>query len=97
MINMKVFVDKIQIIQPKSKRVAKHGDRWCHLWCEDGDEKYLHEIALKIGLKKEYFQQTKISHYDLTPSKRAKAIAAGAIERSTTEYLTRKIKGKIKS
>lgn len=41
----------------------------------------LHAIAEKIGLKRGWFQgQSTFAHYDLTASKRALAVAAGAVE-----------------
>jgi len=39
----------------------------------------LHQFARKIGLKKEWFQDKRIPHYDLTTTtKRLKAIGHGA-------------------
>lgn len=50
---------------------------WCHL-TTDGPIEELHAFAQKIGLKREWFQDGRIPHYDLRPSKRRKALAAGA-------------------
>lgn len=52
---------------------------WCHL-TTDGDIEELHEFAQRIGLKREWFQEhPRVPHYDLRPSMRRKALAAGAI------------------
>jgi hypothetical protein len=41
----------------------------------------LHEMADRIGLKRAWFQgESTFAHYDLTASKRALALAAGAVE-----------------
>ncbi len=51
----------------------------CHL-TTDGDLDELHAFAKKIGLRREWFQEHKrMPHYDLTPAKREKAIASGAV------------------
>lgn len=68
-------------------RIRAH---WSHLTADDKDE--LHAFAQQIGLKRTWFQTCKRSlacrptercvhwHYDVTDSKRAEAIAAGAVE-----------------
>jgi|WetSurMetagenome_2_1015567.scaffolds.fasta_scaffold99553_3 hypothetical protein len=51
-----------------------------HLWAQDENE--LHAFALKIGLKREWFQSSKATypHYDLTTERAGKrAISAGAV------------------
>ncbi|KPL02551.1 MAG: hypothetical protein AMK75_02645 [Planctomycetes bacterium SM23_65] len=50
---------------------------WCHL-TTDGDIEELHVFAQRIGLKREWFQNVRVPHYDLRPSLRRKALAAGA-------------------
>jgi hypothetical protein len=42
-------------------------------------EKELHELAEKIGLKREWFQDNRIPHYDVAKTLRDQAIRAGAI------------------
>lgn len=51
----------------------------CHLFTGTADLSELHAIAQRIGMRRSWFQN-KVSapHYDLTPSRRAAAIAAGA-------------------
>jgi hypothetical protein len=69
-------------------RAARHfgrGKESCHLIAA-GDLEELHAFAKKLGLRREWFQgRASWPHYDLTPSKRAKALALGAIEVSAIE------------
>lgn len=56
------------------------GQKYCHCFADSVAE--LHALADRIGCKRSWFQNKphKIPHYDLSPSMRAKAIRAGAIE-----------------
>jgi len=69
-------------------RAARHfgrGKESCHLIAA-GELEELHAFAKKLGLRREWFQgRASWPHYDLTPSKRAKAVALGAIEVSAIE------------
>jgi len=51
-----------------------------HLFADSPAE--LHALAARTGMKREWAQmsQSGILHYDLTPSRRARAVLAGAIE-----------------
>jgi hypothetical protein len=52
----------------------------CHRFTDEVELEKLHELAQKIGLKRDWFQnKPRLPHYDLTPTKRAAAIAAGAM------------------
>jgi len=54
--------------------------RNCHLFADDPDLTALHELATQIGMPRRSFQpHAKAPHYDLDPTRRAAAIAAGAI------------------
>jgi len=50
----------------------------CHMFADTLPE--LHRMAKKIGMKREWFQDEQLQHYDLVPSKRLRAVAAGAEE-----------------
>jgi hypothetical protein len=53
----------------------------CHLWADSVTE--LLDMAETIGLPRKYLQQppaAKWTHFDISKSKRALAVAAGAIE-----------------
>lgn len=66
------------------------GGRWCHLRSDrlDGAED-LHAFAASIGLRRDWFQgkpgQPWTDHYDVAPSARARAVAAGAGEITWSE------------
>lgn len=65
----------------------KYGSKWCHLWCDRGFEKDLHEVAEAIGLKRSWYQsKSNFSHYDIVPTKRAEAIKAGATPMNVKEW-----------
>ncbi|NJK76366.1 MAG: DUF4031 domain-containing protein [Richelia sp. CSU_2_1] len=85
---MAICVDFLVLQYPKSKQVARCGNLWCHLFEDAGDVEALHEFAIAIGLKKKYFQSHRfLPHYDLTPTLRARALKAGAIEKSSAEIV----------
>ncbi len=76
---MSVMVDSIR--QYPHSKVFFRGVRqtaWCHMVVSrDSSFDELHEFAARIGLKRSWFQG---DHYDLTPSRRAAAVRAGARE-----------------
>ena len=62
-------------------KLRGHSVSNCHM-TTNGDVEELHVFAEKIGMKKKWFQISRsgIPHYDLTESRRKKAIELGAIE-----------------
>lgn len=52
----------------------------CHMYADDVRE--LHRLAKKIGLKRDWFQDARLKHYDLTENKRKLAMKHGAKEKS---------------
>lgn len=50
----------------------------CHMLADTDEE--LHAMAQKIGVARRYHQSRRYSHYDICKSKRALAVANGAIE-----------------
>jgi hypothetical protein len=59
----------------------------CHM-TTDGDQEELHRFAAAVGLKRSWFQpwpKSSIDHYDLTASRRAKAVELGARELTSRE------------
>ena len=82
-----IYVDPLQSYNPANltARVARVGVQWCHLWADDTEE--LHAFAARIGMKRAWFQNhPRLPHYDLVPSRRAAAIAAGAVEMSVRQW-----------
>ena len=85
-----VFVDALFVAEARNEHVrrvgAQNGHQWCHLWSDDLNA--LHELAEKIGMRREWFQNRPgFPHYDLVPRHRVEAIKCGAVERSLLEYL----------
>lgn len=73
---MSCYVDKLR---PFGWRIRGRETESCHLLADSLDE--LHEMAQRLGLKRAWFQDKRSGkHYDLVPSKRATAVALGAIE-----------------
>ena len=74
----------------------------CHMFT-DGYLEELHRFANRIEMKREWFQDEKYPHYDLTPKRRKIAVEHGAIEITTKEWMKKerakmlldKIKNKI--
>ncbi len=53
----------------------------CHLMADTLEE--LHDFAARLGLKREWFQSSpphSVNHYDLTRTKRIRAVQLGAIQ-----------------
>lgn len=74
----------------------------CHMIADTDDE--LHAMAAKIGVARRWWQspeKTSGSHYDIALSKRAQAVAAGAIEitwrQCGTMNFRRKVTGELGS
>lgn len=75
--------------ESQAKRVgARHDNQWCHMWVNPGDEESFHVMARQIGMRREWFQDKRgFPHYDLIPTKRAKAVATGAVETDLKTWL----------
>ncbi len=68
---MTIYVDDIRYYDSS---VFKYPGHWCHMMT-DGNIEELHSFAMKLGLKREYFQNHPTHpHYDLSISRRNKAI-----------------------
>jgi hypothetical protein len=76
-----VYVDNLTVY-PNAWGPYRKGS--CHLTADTDEE--LHVFALRIGMRRAWFQEHRVmNHYDLTGSKRAEAVAAGAVEMSFRE------------
>jgi hypothetical protein len=75
-----IYVDRIQRTKYNPK-TAINFYSFCHLTADNLDE--LIEFAEKIGLKREWLQESRngTPHFDLTLNKRKLALRHGAIER----------------
>jgi hypothetical protein len=89
------------LVDPISEYPRKPGlrwTRWSHL-CSDVSDEELHAFAARIGLLRSWFQEmpaarSYLSHYDVTPTLRARAVRAGAVEVSSRE-LVRRLRARI--
>ncbi len=85
-----IYVDELRTYPRAAiKSAARHvSDTWCHM-TTDGPIDELHAFARRIGLRRAWFQPHQrlpsLSHYDLTPSRCAAALHAGASEATARE------------
>ncbi len=88
---MTIYIDEL-ITYPDVaiKPGIRHlGNQWCHMAC-DGDLTELHAFAQRLGMHRRWFQDHRlVPHYDLTPEKRALAVAFGAVEIRSNEFVRR--------
>ena len=63
------------------------GREWCHMSADTLDE--LHAFARQIGVPRCWYHGLRKGHphYDLSPERREKAVAAGAKEVSAVEFV----------
>lgn len=92
---MAIYVDAVTEYPASMIRDAharRNGTRWSHLWTDTEAE--LVEFASWVGLDASWIQYagTRRVHFDVTPSKRARAVALGAVQTTRREYL--KLKGR---
>lgn len=76
---MSVYVDNARL--PFGRMIM------CHMTADTLEE--LHEMAQSIGIRRKWFQDKSIPHYDISLSKRAMAVELGAIEETSRESVTR--------
>lgn len=87
-----ILVDPIRQY-PTNLRTFRAGS--CHM-VSDTSEAELHEFAARIGLSRSWAQlrpKASAAHYDLTASRRAAAVKAGAVEVSSRELVLRNFDG----
>lgn len=84
---MTVYVDEL-VRRPTKIRCFQAGS--CHILADTLDE--LHAMAAKVGLKRSWFQDhPPHPHYDLTASKRAAALEAGAVFKPAREQARQRL------
>lgn len=80
---MGVYVDRMRSCIPNAQW------RWtqnCHLIADNIPE--LHEFAARLGLRREWFQDKLVPHYDLIVKKQVLAVQLGAREIDDHEMCT---------
>lgn len=79
---MAVYVDEIKDYTLIAKARGLRHSHWCHLTADTEEE--LHAFADLLGLRRSWYQRKGPTdyrwHYDVTPPKRARAVALGARE-----------------
>ena len=85
-----VYVDGLFVFESRDLQAQRagqsNGHRWCHMWSDD--VRSLHDMAAKIGMRPEWFQDKHgFPHYDLPPVRRAAALSFGAVEHSLKDWL----------
>lgn len=84
---MSVYVDPLFDTRGFARAPRCLRPRACHLLADAIEE--LHEFATGIGMRRAWFQAGPIPHYDLSERRRARAVAAGAIEIQRDELVAR--------
>lgn len=83
---MTVYVDDAFI----PATVGSITDDWCHMVADTPEE--LHAFAQRIGLRRSWAQdEGRFLHYDLTKSRRRRAITAGAKMITVVELVERRL------
>lgn len=86
---MSVYVDELRSAPPRAPRCFRDGA--CHMTADTLDE--LHEMARRIGMRREWFQDHPLApHYDLTLRRRAHALTHGALFRFAKEQARQRIR-----
>ena len=86
---MAAYVDQLSdhTARVRGTREGQVSTHWCHLTADTLDE--LHAMAARIGLKRAWYQPGRyqhLCHYDLTPARRARALALGAQDVQRLEH-----------
>ena len=79
---MAIYVDPLM---NHGWKLRGHPQLNCHMFTDNKDLTELHNMAYAIGMKRSWFQDHRIPHYDLTTKRREKAIQLGVIELSRKE------------
>ncbi|MCC5613255.1 DUF4031 domain-containing protein [Nostoc sp. CHAB 5834] len=75
---MTVYVDALM---DWGWKLRGHMTKSCHMFSVSTDLEELHQVAQKIGMKREWFQPHRVApHYDLNPARRADALKLGVVE-----------------
>lgn len=81
---MTVYVDSLM---NHGWKMRGHSVKNCHMFT-DGNIEELHQMAEAIGMKRSWFQDKRIPHYDLREVRRNDAIKNGAVEVNRREAVT---------
>ncbi|AHY25349.1 hypothetical protein PS2_103 [Serratia phage PS2] len=76
-----IYVD---VLMDHGWKMRGHRVKNCHMFC-DGDLEELHLFAESIGMKRSWFQNKRVPHYDLREVRRNDAVLKGAKELTRKE------------
>lgn len=65
-------------------KLRGHPQRNCHMFTDDNINE-LHKMAELIGMKRSWFQNKRIPHYDLTAARAEKAVELGVVQLTRKE------------
>ncbi len=86
---MAILIDSFQ---NGAKGPVRYWNRRCGHLVSDTSVEELHAFARQLGLRREWFQQKSIPHYDLTGTVYDRAVELGAELVSTRELARRAVK-----
>lgn len=92
---MTVYVDEIRTYPAEAIKgqARRYGHQWSHMTADTVEE--LHAMAKTIGHQRMWFQaHASVPHYDVVPSRRQRAIDAGAVFKSAREQALGRLKAK---
>lgn len=92
---MSVYVDGLLVFGGDEAPRCFRNKPSCHMYVDTFEE--LHAMAKRIGLRREWFQNSPTcKHYDLTPSRRALAVAYGSVEHNRYQAVAmwKKLRGR---
>ncbi len=87
---MSVYVDELKSAEPYRNNMNWPYRWFCHMFADTFEE--LFDLAESIGLSDRWFQHKErswMAHFDLTKTKRRKAVRAGAVEITSREWIRR--------
>lgn len=87
---MTVYVDELRRYAPGGGNTFRMGSS--HLTADTLEE--LHAFAERIGMRRAWFQDHRVPHYDLTTSRHAAALRAGAILVPSREQARKRIEAR---
>ena len=92
---MTVYVDEIRTYPAETIKgqARRYGLQWSHMTADTLEE--LHAMADLIGHRPSWFQgDASVPHYDVVPSRRQRALEAGAMFKSAREQALERIKAR---
>ncbi len=92
---MTVYVDEIRTYPAEAIKgqARRYGREWSHMTADTEHE--LHAMAEAIGHQRSWFQaHASVPHYDVVPSRRQRALDAGAVFKPAREQAMERIEAR---